>query len=133
MKTMNRNNIKEFALYVLVGGIATVTEWAAFFLLDLIGVYYLAAVTVSYVISTFVNWLAGRLLVFKARNTSVGREILSVYLASIIGLLLNLLIMWIAVDVLKSSEMPSKVAATGLVFAYNFIIRKCLIYKKEGK
>lgn len=130
---MNRNNIKEFALYVIVGGIATVTEWAVFYLLDISGLYYLAAVTVSYLISTFVNWLAGRLLVFKTRNISVLREILSVYLASIVGLLMNLLIMWIAVDLLKFSEMPSKVAATGLVFAYNFIVRKCLIYKKEGK
>lgn len=130
---MNRNNIKEFALYVIVGGIATVTEWAVFYLLDISGLYYLAAVTVSYLISTFVNWLVGRLLVFKTRNISVLREILSVYLASIVGLLMNLLIMWIAVDLLKFSEMPSKVAATGLVFAYNFIVRKCLIYKKEGK
>ena len=130
---MNRNNIKEFALYVIVGGIATVTEWAVFYLLDISGLYYLAAVTVSYLISTFVNWLAGRLLVFKTRNISVLREILSVYLASIVGLLMNLLIMWIAVDLLKFSEMPSKVAATGLVFAYNFIVRKYLIYKKEGK
>ena len=130
---MNRNNIKEFALYVIVGGIATVTEWVVFYLLDLTGLYYLAAVTVSYLISTFVNWLAGRLLVFKTRNISVLREILSVYLASIVGLLMNLLIMWIAVDLLKFSEMPSKVAATGLVFAYNFIVRKYLIYKKEGK
>ena len=130
---MNRNNIKEFALYVIVGGIATVTEWAVFYLLDMSGLYYLAAVTVSYLISTFVNWLAGRLLVFKTRNISVLREILSVYLASIVGLLMNLLIMWIAVDLLKFSEMPSKVAATGLVFAYNFIVRKYLIYKKEGK
>ena len=130
---MNRNNIKEFALYVIVGGIATVTEWAVFYLLDISGLYYLAAVTVSYVISTFVNWLVGRLLVFKTRNISVLREILSVYLASIVGLLMNLLIMWIAVDLLKFSEMPSKVAATGLVFAYNFIVRKYLIYKKEGK
>ena len=130
---MNRNNIKEFALYVIVGGIATVTEWVVFYLLDLTGLYYLAAVTVSYLISTFVNWLAGRLLVFKTRNLSVLREILSVYLASIVGLLMNLFIMWIAVDLLKFSEMPSKVAATGLVFAYNFIVRKYLIYKKEGK
>ena len=130
---MNRNNIKEFALYVIVGGIATVTEWAVFYLLDISGLYYLAAVTVSYLISTFVNWLAGRLLVFKTRNLSVLREILSVYLASIVGLLMNLFIMWIAVDLLKFSEMPSKVAATGLVFAYNFIVRKYLIYKKEGK
>ena len=130
---MNRNNIKEFALYVIVGGIATVTEWAVFYLLDISGIYYLAAVTVSYLISTFVNWLAGRLLVFKTRNISVLREILSVYLASIVGLLMNLLIMWVAVDSLKFSEMPSKVAATGLVFAYNFIVRKYLIYKKEGQ
>lgn len=130
---MNGNNVKEFALYVVVGGIATATEWAVFYLLDLCGIYYLAAVTVSYILSTFVNWLAGRLLVFKTHSLSVWREILSIYLASTVGLLMNLLIMWIAVDVFKFGEMPSKIAATGIVFAYNFIIRKCLIYKKGGE
>lgn len=128
---MNKNAIKELFLYLIVGGIATVSEWAVFFLLDLCAVHYALATIVAYLLSTFVNWLAGRLLVFKENNLPFLKEIISIYLASIIGLLLNLLIMWVAVDLLSVSEMLSKIAATAIVFAYNFLVRKFLIYKQK--
>ena len=125
---MNKRTIKEFLLYVIVGGIATVSEWVLFFILDKWLVHYVVATVVAYLISTFVNWLAGRILVFKSSNQSFFREIVSIYVASIVGLLLNILIMYIAVDLLLISEMPAKIVATALVFFYNFIVRKRLIY-----
>lgn len=127
-KIMNKRTIKEFLLYVIVGGIATVSEWVLFFILDKWLVHYVVATVVAYLISTFVNWLAGRILVFKSSNQSFFREIVSIYVASIVGLLLNILIMYIAVDLLLISEMPAKIVATALVFFYNFIVRKRLIY-----
>lgn len=126
---MNKNSAKEFLLYLIVGGIATVSEWAFFFVFDKCHMHYAVATTIAYILSTFVNWLAGRILVFKESKQSFWKEITSVYVASIIGLLLNLLIMWIAVDVFSFNEMISKIAATAIVFAYNFLIRKLVIYK----
>ncbi|MBQ1186138.1 MAG: GtrA family protein [Clostridia bacterium] len=127
---MNKNNIKEFLLYVIVGGIATVAEWVSFFVLDKLSVHYAIATTLAYFTGTLVNWAAGRILIFKEPNQSFIKEIVSIYLASFIGLLLNLIIMWIAVDLFDITEMVSKIAATGIVFMYNFLIRKLLIYKK---
>lgn len=128
---MNKKSIKDFLLYVIVGGIATVAEWAVFFVLGKVSLHYALATAIAYILSTFVNWLAGRILVFKERNQSFIKEIVSVYLASIVGLLLNLLIMWVAVDLLSLNEMLSKIAATGIVFVYNFLVRKLLIYKEK--
>lgn len=128
---MNRKNIKEFLLYIIVGGIATVAEWAVFFVLGKISCHYAVATAIAYILSTFVNWLAGRILVFKESNQSFIKEIVSVYLASIVGLILNLLIMWVAVDLMNINEMLSKIAATGIVFIYNFLVRKLLIYKNK--
>ena len=127
---MKKSNIKDFLLYLIVGGIATVTEWIFFFVLDKISFHYTLATVIAYVISTLVNWFAGRVLVFKASKQPFLKEILEIYAASIIGLLLNLLIMWIAIDVLTFNEMISKIAATAIVFFYNFLVRKLLIYKK---
>ena len=130
---MNKNAIKELLLYLIVGGIATISEWAIFYLLDLGAVHYALATVIAYLLSTFINWLAGRLLVFKKTNLSLLKELAGIYLASIVGLLLNLLIMWIAVDLLSFNEMISKVAATAIVFAYNFLVRKLLIYKNKAE
>ncbi len=127
---MNKRTFKEFLLYLIVGVIATVSEWVIFFLLNKVALHYIIATAVAYILSTLVNWMAGRLLVFKKGKQSVLKEIGEIYIASIIGLLLNLLIMWVAVDLLCANEMMAKVLATALVFIYNFLVRKKWIYKK---
>lgn len=128
---MKKNNIKEFLLYLVVGGIATVTEWVLFFIMDKCYIHYAIATIIAYLLSTLVNWWAGRLLVFKESYGSFLKEILSIYVASIVGLLLNLVIMWLAVDIANMNEMISKILATAIVFFYNFLVRKLLIYKRR--
>ncbi len=126
-----KKNVKDFLLYLVVGGIATVTEWILFFVIDKIYLHYMVATVIAYVISTFVNWLMGRVLVFKENRQSVLKELVEIYIASIVGLLLNLAIMWLMVDICSVNEMVSKIAATAIVFFYNFLVRKLLIYKKK--
>lgn len=128
-----KKELKDFLLYLVVGGIATVVEWSAFYILDTyMKVWYIFATIIAYVISTFANWVAGRLILFKKTTFGFMHELLSIYGASVIGLLLNMLIMWILVDHVGINGMVSKVVATILVFIWNFLIRKCLIYKDAG-
>ncbi len=125
-----KKNIKDLILYFIVGGIATVSEWIIFYVLDRGVIHYAIATVIAYMLSTFVNWAAGRILVFKESKQGFIREILSIYAAAVVGLLMNLLIMWIAVDLLSINEMLSKIGATIIVFMYNFLVRKLLIYRK---
>ena len=118
--------------YLIVGGLATIVEWAGFWLFsEKLSIEYLLATALAFAISTFANWLFGRLLVFRGKQQqSLLREILSVYLASIVGLLLNLLIMFLLVQLLGMEKMIAKMAATVLVFTYNYLVRKLIIYRK---
>ena len=128
-----KKSIRQFALYLLVGGLATLVEWVAFYLLDSkAGVHYMAATVIALIISTFSNWLFGRLLMFHTELDSFlafVKEVAKIYAASVIGILLNMLIMWIAVALLGFSEMLTKMGATGIVFIWNFLVRKLLIYR----
>ena len=119
-------------LYLIVGGLATIVEWSGFwFFFHMLHIQYLLATALAFVFSTFANWLFGRLLVFRGKqNQSLLKEIASIYLTSIGGLILNLLIMYVMVDFLSMGEMGAKITATVLVFSYNYLIRKKLIYKK---
>lgn len=130
---LNKQNLKELFLYLIVGVIATISEWGVFYLTDdIFNIHYMFATTIAYIISTFVNWIVGRLIVFKNTDKSIFFELFCVYMASIIGLLLNLLIMWFAVGFFGIQEMISKIIATCLVFIWNFLIRKLFIYKKNN-
>ena len=114
--------IRQFLKYLLVGGGATLVEWALFWLLDAkLGLHHQWATVIAYTVSTFANWGFGRLLVFKKSERGVAAEIAGVYLAAAVGLL---------VDALGWNEMLSKVIATGLVFVWNFLIRRLAIYRK---
>lgn len=126
---MQNKEIQDFLKYLVVGGIATISEWIIFFFLDKMSVYYAIATVIAYMLSTFVNWRMGRILVFKEAKQPLWKEIASIYIVSIGGLLLNLLIMSFTIELLNLSNMFSKVLATGIVFSYNFLIRKIFIYK----
>lgn len=119
-------------LYLIVGGLATIVEWTGFWIFfDMLGIQYLLATALAFVFSTFANWAFGRLLVFRGKqNQSLLKELLSIYLTSLGGLLLNLAIMFVMVDFMNIWEMFAKITATVLVFSYNYLIRKKLIYKK---
>ncbi len=129
---LDSKQFKDLFLYLIVGGLATVVEWAAFWVFsNPFHIQYLLATALAFALSTFANWAFGRMLVFKdPGDQSLLRELASIYLASIVGLLLNLAIMYALVEFLSVPEMLAKMAATVLVFAYNFLVRKLLIYKK---
>ncbi|MDE6705526.1 MAG: GtrA family protein [Treponemataceae bacterium] len=119
-------------IYTSVGGTATAIDWGIFALLTFVlNVHYLLAAAIAFVISTFANWLLGRLILFRnaPRRDSLLVELLKVYATTLVGLLLNLLIMWVAVERFGLHKMAAKVIATGIVFFWNFSVRKFVIYK----
>lgn len=126
---------RDIFLYLIVGGLATLVEWGVFWVFDdALKIHYLVATAIAFIFSTFANWLFGRILMFqRGESMSLIREIASIYLTSIVGLLLNLVIMFVLVRFLSIHEMVSKVIATVLVFAYNYVVRKKVIYKSESE
>ena len=116
-------------MYLLVGGVATLSEWGMFYVFDRCAMHYMVATVVAYLISTFLNWLIGRALVFRESQQTFWKEIAGIYLASLIGLALNVLLMYIGVEFVQIEEMWAKIFATAIVFVYNFTVRKICIYR----
>ena len=132
--TMNfRNTLLQLLLYLVVGGLATLVEWGTFFVLNApLSLHYAAATALAFIASTFANWLFGRLILFRDTQKSkaaTAKELLKIYAVSVAGLVMNLAIMFVAVEECAISEMPAKILATGIVFAWNFLVRKLVIYK----
>ena len=128
-------SVKQFLIYLVVGALATVVEWGVFYVLDHFHImHYLPAVAVAYIFSTFANWLFGKLLLFHEKQ-NVWKELGKIYATSVVGLLFNWVIMYFLVDgfcvlgLQSVPEMLAKIIATGMVFFWNFIIRKLVIYK----
>ena len=125
-------NINQFISYFFVGGTAAIVEWIAYFLFDdVLHLYYILATICAFICSTSVNWILGRITTFKEnRYEKKGKEAFLVFFVSGIGLAFNLFLMFIFVDKLHLYGLFSKVMATGIVFVWNFLSRKLLIYRK---
>ena len=130
--------MKQFLSYFSVGGVSALVEWTLFaLLLYLLDMTYPVATTLAFIVSTTTNWYLGRTFTFKDSEAYKGKsvkEYLLVFLVSAIGLGFNILLMYFFVDVLgmntKIMQTSAKVISTGIVFMWNFLSRKFLIYKE---
>ena len=137
MKLLNKANIKQFISYFFVGGVAAIVEWVMFFIFaNVLQINYFVSTVIAFIFSTTANWILGRITTFKDNNTykdKKAKEAFLVFIVSAIGLLFNLILMYLFVTVMRFDsslgKTLSKIAATGIVFIWNFLIRKLVIYK----
>ena len=137
MKLLNKANIKQFISYFFVGGVAAIVEWVMFFIFaNVLQINYFVSTVIAFIFSTTANWILGRIATFKDNNTykdKKAKEAFLVFVVSAIGLLFNLILMYLFVTVMgfdsSLGKTLSKIAATGIVFIWNFLIRKLVIYK----
>ena len=137
MKLLNKANIKQFISYFFVGGVAAIVEWVMFFIFaNVLQINYFVSTVIAFIFSTTANWILGRITTFKDNNTykdKKEKEAFLVFVVSAIGLLFNLILMYLFVTVMgfdsSLGKTLSKIAATGIVFIWNFLIRKLVIYK----
>lgn len=86
---------------------------------------YYASSAVSFIASVVVNYVLSMRFVFVAKEgMSKIQEIMIFITLSMVGLLLNQMIMFLAVELLGMFYALAKVFATVMVTAYNFISRK---------
>lgn len=133
----SKKNITQFISYFFVGGCAALVEWGCFYLFAVVWhLQYLLATGLAFIFSTTANLILGKLIPFRQserfKDNKVG-EAVAVFAVSAIGLVLNMALMFLFVQVLGFDTglqmTASKICATGIVFIWNFLIRKLVIYK----
>ena len=102
------------------------------FLTEVAGINYLISSAISFIVSVIFNYIMSVKWVFNVTDERSQVQDFTVFIVlSIIGLGINQLIMWLAVDKLQIFYMISKIGATAVVMVYNFITRK--IFLENGK
>lgn len=125
--------IAQFMKFGIVGVIAFVIDFGILWLLtSVFGVYYLISATISFTISVIFNYLASMRYVFTHREgMSRKKEFIIFVVLSVIGLIINNVLMWIGVSLLDIYYLIVKIFATAVVTVWNFITRKIFLDAKE--
>lgn len=125
-KIKNNKLLMQIAKFIVVGGTATVIDFVLLFVLkEFVGLNEIVSNTISFTISLIYNYIASVKWVFDVdKNKKQEQQFLIFIIFSIIGLLINNLILWICIDKLKIHYLIGKVIATAIVMVFNFVTRK---------
>lgn len=125
------NTLVQLFRYCFVAVGAFVVDYGFYFLLSyLMGVQYLVAAFVGFVMGTSTNYLISKYMVFQGEPKSRASEVMLVFLISGVGLLWLELGLYLLTDIYGVHYLASKLVMTGVVFLWNFFARKFFMYSK---
>ena len=126
-------HLSNFIRYLFVGGAATVVDWTVFAIFAVwLELNYLLVGGLGFLLAAGVNyWLCVRFIYSSGARFPRREEILAVYAASGIGLILHALILLVAFEYLELPKMVCKVLATFLVLFWNFGIRNFYVFAEH--
>ena len=129
-KLLNNNLIKQILKFVVVGGLAFLIDYGIYTLLiSAFHVYYIIASVISFTLSVIFNYILSIKLVFDVKKKQGPKEFIIFVILSVIGLILNSLILYLSVELMQIHKLIAKIIATFIVMIYNFITRKIFIEK----
>ena len=124
--------ISQILKFGFVGAAAFVIDYGLMVLLtEVFNVYSLISAAISFTVSVIFNYVASVKWVFEVdeEKNSKQKQFIVFVVLSVIGLIINELIMWIMDSKFGIHYMISKLVATFVVMVWNFITRKIFLEK----
>lgn len=126
-------NCKEPIAYVVFGVLTTLVNIAVYYLFtELLGVYYMISNVVAWIASVCFAFITNKLFVFESKSLqckTVLAEMGSFFLARAATGVLDMLLMWLFVDVLVVEEMIAKVIVNVAVIIINYVASKLWVFR----
>ena len=128
-KPKTRKLLIQIFKFAIVGGIATIIDFVFLYVFrEFCHFPVLVSNTLSFCISVIYNYIASVKWVFDVNKEKNAKKQFVIFIIfSVIGLILNNIIMWITVDFLSIYYLLAKVIATVIVMVFNFVTRKIFL------
>jgi putative flippase GtrA len=125
------NNIAvQLLRYTFVGGCAFAFDFSClYFLTSYCHLHYLVSAAIAFLVGLAVNYILSILWVFNRRR--MGSRLSEFFVFALIGLgglLLNEAFIWFFTEVLLLFYLVSKAISTVLVYLYNFLVRRFILF-----
>lgn len=121
----NKRMVKYFLMAVAIVSIELIT----FQLIYVITNNYYYATIISFLLAVILNWYFGRILVFGKSKHNPSKEFTMVLVASLIGVSVQVLVMYISINFLGLMPLIGKAASIIFSFFWNYWFRSKIIYK----
>lgn len=130
------NRYKELLLYVIFGGFTTLINIVVYYVCrSLLKIEVVPADVIAWFLSVVFAYITNKLFVFESRSWGlmlVLREAAEFFAARVVSLGVDVLFLYVTVQLLSWWEMPMKIAANIIVIIINYIFSKLIIFKKDA-
>jgi len=126
---------KEVILYLIFGVLTTILNIVVFGLCnDILNIEYKISNVIAWVIAVIFAFITNKIIVFESKNKSkeeTTREAISFFIARVISLVADMIMMIIMIDIIKINSLVAKVISNVVVVIINYIFSKFIVFKKE--
>lgn len=133
-KVITNDKLMELFRFCVAGGAGFVVDYLVY--LAVLGIWgeqaYLWGKILGFTISVFVNYLLCLYYVFQGAQKQSPAQIAVFFGSSVIGLGLNALLIWVAVDLLGVPAWIANLPVVLIVMVWNYFMKRIAIYKMAG-
>ncbi len=126
---------RELISYLFFGVLTTLVNWGSYWLLtDVLHVHYMAAALFAQVLSILFAYVTNRRWVFESKvrgAKGIAVEMTKFFGARGVSLVMDLLCMYLGVDLLSLNDKAVKVVSSVIVVIANYIFSKLFVFRSS--
>ena len=128
---------KEVINYIFFGILTTIISLCTYYLLTISlfnpdnGIELQIVNVISWFLSVLFAYITNRKYVFNSKNNSVLSECSKFFTSRIITLILDILIMFLGVTILKFNDKVIKIISQIIIIIANYLLSKLFVFKKK--
>ncbi len=126
---------REIIMYLIFGVLTTLVSFSSYYILLWLGVHYLAAQGISWVLAVAFAFVVNKRYVFENRDSSARglfRQIWQFVSVRIGSGIIEAVLLWILVEILLIGEGIAKLPVAILTVIINYVASKLLIFRKNA-
>ncbi len=125
-------NKKEIILYLIFGILTTLVNIVVYTVCnDLLQIQYLISNAIACIFSVLFAYITNRKYVFESKNSSMMNELVKFIGARLSTGIMDMILMWLFVDILCFNSMMSKIVVNVIVIVLNYVLSKIFVFHKE--
>ena len=124
---------KEVISYLIFGILTTLVNIVVYTICDdVLQIQYLISNAIAWIVSVLFSYFTNRKYVFESHNSSIINELVKFIGARVSTGIMDMLLMWLFVDVLSMQSMISKIIVNVVVVILNYVFSKLFVFQEEA-
>lgn len=123
---------KEIINYLIFGGLTTLISIVTYALFaKVFHIDYLISNVLSWIIAVLFAYITNKIFVFESKSKKNIKEITSFFFFRVVSLIMEMVILYIFVDMLHIDDLVTKIIAQVIVIVSNYVFSKVFVFKKN--